>query len=119
MKPSSYALLASVFLAVAAHAHTPLVSSTPADQTSVAVPVKEIALQFGAEVRLTALALADAAGVKRNVGDIPSALAAKFTVEIRDELAPGAYVATWRAVGADTHVISGEIRFTVTPPSSR
>jgi len=118
MKPSPYALLLSVVFAAAAHAHTPLVSSTPADQASVARPVKEIALQFGADVRLTALALADGSGVKKNVGEIPSALAAKFTVAIRDELAPGAYVATWRAVGADTHVISGEIHFTVTAPSS-
>ena len=114
MKPSSFALLASVAFALAAHAHTPLVSSTPANEASVPVPVKEIALQFGGDVRLTALALADAAGVKKDVGDVPTALAAKFTVAIRDELAPGAYVATWRAVGADTHVISGEIRFTVT-----
>jgi methionine-rich copper-binding protein CopC len=118
MKPALYALLASLGVAAAAHAHTPLASSTPADNTSVAAPVKEIALQFGAEVRLTAVALADAAGMKKTVGDIPSTLAAKFAIAIRDELAAGDYVATWRAVGADTHVVSGEIHFTVTAPHS-
>lgn len=117
MKPSLYALLASIVVA-AAHAHTPLTSSTPADKASVAAPVQEIALQFGADVRLTAVALADTAGAKKKVGDVPTAVAATFTIAVRDELAPGDYVATWRAVGADTHVISGEIHFTVTPAHS-
>ena len=50
---------------------------------------------------------------KKAVADLPTAIQKKFTVAIRDELAPGAYVATWRAVGADTHVVSGEIKFSV------
>jgi hypothetical protein len=118
MKPSLYALLASIALAPAAHAHTPLVSSTPADKASVPGPVREIALEFGGDVRLTAVVLADSAGAKKAVGDIPTTVAAKLTVAVRDELAPGDYVATWRAVGADTHVISGEIHFSVTAPHS-
>jgi hypothetical protein len=119
MKLSFYALLAFAALAATpAHAHTPLASSIPADKASVAAPVKELALEFGSAVRLTTVALADAAGASKAVGDIPTAVAPKFTIAIRDELAPGEYVATWRAVGADTHVISGEIHFTVTAPHS-
>ena len=116
MKPSLVALLASLALSAAARAHTPLASSTPADKSSVPAPVKELALTFGGDVRLTAVVLADAKGATKAVGEIPAAVAAKFAVEVRDELAPGDYVATWRAVGADTHVISGEIHFTVTAP---
>ena len=118
MRFSLYALLGSAALVAAAHAHTPLAASTPADKASVAAPVKEIALEFGDAVRLTVVALADAAGTNKAVGDIPTAVATKFTVAIRDELGPGDYVASWRAVGADTHVISGEIHFTVTAPHS-
>jgi copper resistance protein C len=118
MKPSLFALLAACALAAAAYAHTPLASSTPADKASVAAPVKEIALRFGAEVRLTAVVLVDAGGAKKAVGDIPGGIAAEFAVAVREELAPGDYVATWRAVGADTHVISGEIHFTVSAPHS-
>jgi methionine-rich copper-binding protein CopC len=118
MNTSLYALLASIAIASAAHAHTPLVSSTPADKSSVAAPVREIALEFGGDVRLTTVVLAVSAGAKKAVGDIPTAVAAKITVAVRDELAPGDYVATWRAVGADTHVISGEIHFSVTAPHS-
>jgi copper resistance protein C len=114
MKPSLIALLAATVLASAVHAHTPLASSTPADKASVAAPVKEIALKFNDEVRLTTVVLADASGAAKTVGEIPAGIAADFVVAVRDELAPGAYVATWRAVGADTHVVSGEIHFTVT-----
>jgi len=118
MKPSFYAFLAFSGLATAAYGHTPLASSTPADKASVAAPVKELALQFGGDVRLTAVALVDASGAKKAVDDLPTAVAAKFSLAIRDELAPGDYTVTWRAVGADTHVISGEIHFTVTPQRS-
>jgi methionine-rich copper-binding protein CopC len=114
MKPSRVALLASLALSAVVHAHTPLAGSAPADKSSVPAPVKELALTFGGDVRLTAVVLADAKGVSKAVGEIPAGVAAKFTVALRDELAPGDYVATWRAVGADTHVISGEIHFTVT-----
>jgi methionine-rich copper-binding protein CopC len=118
MKRFFVALLVSLLLPLAVHGHTPLAASTPADQAAVAAPVKEIALEFGSDVRLTALALADATGARVTVGEVPAAVAAKFTIAVRDELAPGDYVATWRAVGADTHVITGEIHFKVTAPRS-
>jgi methionine-rich copper-binding protein CopC len=113
MKLLVYAALALVGIALPTYAHTPLASSVPASGSMVAPPVKEIVLEFGGDVRLTALAVADAAGAKKSVADLPTAIQKKFTVAIRDELGPGAYVATWRAVGADTHVISGELKFSV------
>jgi hypothetical protein len=100
------------------YAHTPLASSSPADGGTVAAPVKEIALEFGGPVRLTALALTDSAGHKKALAELPTEITAKFSIAVRDELASGAYVATWRAVGADTHVVSGEIHFTVAPAHS-
>jgi methionine-rich copper-binding protein CopC len=113
MKPLLCAAVLFVGLALPAYAHTPLASSSPAAGSTVAAPVKEIVLEFGGEVRLTALAVMDAGGAKKAVADLPTAIQKKFTVAIHDELAPGAYVATWRAVGADTHVVSGEIKFSV------
>jgi methionine-rich copper-binding protein CopC len=113
MKPLLCAALVLVSLALPAYAHTPLASSVPAAGSTVPAPVMEIVLEFGGDVRLTALALTDAAGAKKAVADLPTAIQKKFTVAIHDELAPGAYVATWRAVGADTHVVSGEIKFSV------
>ena len=118
MRQLFYAALAFAGITLAAHAHTPLTSSQPGAGGTVASPVKEIVLEFGGDVRLTALALTDAAGAKKAVADLPTAIQKKFAVAIRDELAPGDYVATWRAIGADTHVVSGEIKFSVTAAHS-
>jgi methionine-rich copper-binding protein CopC len=111
-------LLGSLALATGAEAHTKLTVTVPAEAASVPAPVKEIVLEFAGDVRLTAVALNDASGAKKAVADVPTALAAKFALAVRDELAPGSYVVTWRAVGADTHVVSGEIHFSVTAPHS-
>ena len=113
MKQMFCAALAVVGLALPVYAHTPLTSSQPAAGGTVSAPVKEIVLEFGGDVRLTALALADATGKQRKLAEIPTEIAKKFTLAVRDELEPGDYVATWRAVGADTHVVSGEIKFRV------
>jgi len=113
MKSLLYAALALVTLALPAYAHTPLTSSVPAAGSTVPAPVKEIVLDFGGDVRLTALALTDAAGAMKALAELPTAIQKKFAIAIRDQLAPGDYVATWRAVGADTHVVSGEIKFSV------
>ena len=111
-------LLGALAFATGAAAHTPLTSSVPAEGASAPAPVKEIVLVFGGDVRLTVVALNDASGATKAVADVPTALAAKFSVAVRDELAPGSYVVTWRAVGADTHVVSGEIHFSVTAAHS-
>jgi methionine-rich copper-binding protein CopC len=107
------ALLGSLAFASGVDAHTKLASSAPAEGASAPAPVKEIVLEFAGDVRLTVVTLAGAAGEKKAIDDVPTALAAKFSLAVRDELAPGSYVVTWRAVGADTHVVSGEIHFSV------
>jgi methionine-rich copper-binding protein CopC len=108
----------ALVLAGAARAHTPLTSSEPANGASAAAAPKSIALTFGGDVRLTAVTLTDASGNKQAIDDPPTAVAAKFDLAVRGALAPGAYVVAWRAVGADTHVISGEIKFEVAAPHS-
>jgi methionine-rich copper-binding protein CopC len=114
MKHLPVAAVALVALvASTAWAHTELTGSTPADKATVTTPVKEIVLQFEEPVRLTALSLADASGAKKTLADVPKEDAARFAIAVRDELAPGDYVATWRAVGDDTHVVTGQIHFTV------
>jgi len=113
MKHLLYVVLVTAGLALPVYAHTPLTSSQPAAGSTAAAPLKEIVLEFGGDVRLTALALADAGGKQKKVADVPTAIAKKFTLAVLEELAPGDYVVTWRAVGADTHVVTGEIKFSV------
>jgi methionine-rich copper-binding protein CopC len=38
---------------------------------------------------------------------------------VHEPLAPGAYKVVWRAVGGDTHIISGEFGFTVVAAPTR
>ena len=100
------------FASIAA-AHTPLTASVPAAKAIVSGPVKEIVLEFGGDVRLTAVVLTDAQGGNKKVAAVPAAIAKKFTLAVEEDLRPGAYTVNWRAVGADTHVVSGDFRFTV------
>jgi len=111
-------LFGALAMATGAAAHTKLASTVPAEGASAPAPVKELVLEFAGDVRLTVVTLADASGAKKAIEDVPTAVAAKFTLAVRDELAPGSYVVTWRAVGADTHVVSGEIHFSVTAAHS-
>ena len=105
-------------LAAAAYAHTPLKASVPAADASVPAP-KSIELTFGGDVRLTSLTLTDSAGAAKHTDAVPTEIASTFAVNIHEPLAPGAYKVVWRAVGGDTHIISGEFGFTVTGASAR
>ncbi len=107
------AITLGLALAAAAHAHTPLQTSVPAADASVPAPTA-IALTFGGEVRLTSVSLTDAAGAAKHLDAVPTAVASMFSLNIHEPLAPGAYKVVWRAVGGDTHIISGEFSFTVT-----
>ena len=106
-------------LTLSAEAHTPLASSIPAEGSSMPPPVEALVLEFGDAVRLTALSLADAAGTAKRLDDVPSAIAAKFTIAVREKLPPGDYVATWRAIGADTPVFSGANHIKVAAPTTQ
>jgi methionine-rich copper-binding protein CopC len=106
-------LVVGLVFAHGAAAHTELAGSEPAAGATVAAPVGEIVLTFAGDVRLTAVTLADATGAAKTLGALPKDIAAKFTISVEVPLPPGAYTITWRAVGADTHVVSGEIPFSV------
>lgn len=101
-----------LLFAVAANAHTPLKESSPAADASVPAP-KAIVLTFGGDVRLTALSLTDAGGTAKHLDAPPEITGAIFRIAVHESLAPGAYKVVWRAVGADTHIVSGEFGFTV------
>lgn len=103
--------IASV-LTVAAYAHTPLKESSPAADASVAAP-KVIELTFGGDVRLTVVSLTDSAGTAKHLDAPPAIPGAMFSIAVHEALAPGAYKVVWRAVGGDTHIVSGEFGFTV------
>lgn len=108
----SIAVALGLALALAAHAHTQLKSSSPAADASVAAP-QAIELTFAGDVRLTSAQLTDSAGVSKHLDAVPTEAASTFSLKVHEPLAPGAYKVVWRAVGGDTHIVSGEFGFTV------
>jgi methionine-rich copper-binding protein CopC len=108
-------VLCLALISVVAYGHTRLSSSFPADQATVAAAPEQVQLAFSEEVTLTALSLHDLAGAAYELGAMPTAAGREFAIPV-PKLAAGSYLVAWRAVGADTHVVSGEIHFSVTTP---
>lgn len=105
--------LALSLAAAVALAHTALRKATPADGSTVAAAPKELVLEFSEPVRLTAVSLASADGKKVDMAAVPADTVARFALPVRGAMTAGDYVVSWRAVGADTHVVSGELKFKV------
>lgn len=93
-------------------AHTQLSNSVPAQDTVVASTPEALVLTFSTDVRITALTLTDAADASYELGALPMSAQREFSIPV-PVLAAGYYTVAWRAVGADTHVVSGEINFSV------
>jgi len=110
---SAYLAIAVLLLSQPLLAHTKLGGSTPADGAHVPAPTV-ITLEFTADVRLTAVKLENDAGETIETGPVPGEAATSFAVAINDTLAPGRYRVSWRSVSGDSHIVSGEFRFTVT-----
>lgn len=110
------ALLLGALLAVAmvlpALAHASLVSTSPADGSTVGATPDQVVLTFnepliglGTELRVTGPS-----------GDVAQGEATVVDKEVRQALAPGApagaYTVDWRVTSADGHPISGSFTFT-------
>jgi copper transport protein len=110
MKTFIQALVLSL-TATFAYAHTQLSSSTPADEAVVHTSPEAITLKFSEPVRLMSLSLEGATG-KHDLRPLPSSASAEFSIEA-PSLADGRYVVAWRAMSADTHVVTGQFGFAV------
>ncbi len=115
MLSKQFIVFGLALISVAAYGHTRLTSSLPADQATVAAAPEQIELVFSTEVTLTALSLHDANGTAYALGAMPTAAKRDFAIPV-PKLAAGSYSVAWRAVGADTHVVSGEVHFSVAAP---
>jgi copper resistance protein C len=98
----------------AAHAHTHLKASVPAEGSVVTAAPANIVLTFTGAARITALTIQKEGGAEQKVEPLPTAAAKEITVPV-PKLTPGKYVVNWRVGGEDSHVMSGKLRFTVDP----
>jgi methionine-rich copper-binding protein CopC len=115
MKRLSVVLIGLMTLAAyPVYAHTRLSAATPADAEVITSAPEEIVLEFSTDVRLLSVTLAHADGAAIELGALPAETRAQFALPIMVDLMPGEYLVTWRAVGADTHAVSGDLSFVVT-----
>ena len=102
------------FLSVA-QAHTHLTKSMPQDKSVLTSAPSHLMLHFSGATRLTALTLQkDGDKEARKLGPLPPEPAVDFTVPL-ESLTSGAYTVNWRVAGADNHIMSGALHFTVAP----
>ena len=101
-------------LAALAHAH--LLRSMPAAASVVAVPPRQLQLEFSEAATLTALSIQKSGDpARRKLAPPPGPAQTRIIVEL-PLLTPGGYVVTWRALSADSHMASGSFGFTLRAP---
>jgi len=115
------AALACALLPAPAAAHTRVERSSPADGDTAHGAVRELRLRFTrpVESELTTITLlrgtvqVAAGGVKVEEGE-----GREFLLALPAPLEAGDYVARWKTVGGDGHVLEGAWRFTVAAPAA-
>ena len=107
--------LSLAWTAALAHAH--LQKAIPADESVVSRPPANVVLSFSEPARLTACWLQKGDGPKQKLRSLPTTPAQQISVPL-PQLEPGSYILSWRIVGDDTHIVPGQIRFTVSAASA-
>jgi methionine-rich copper-binding protein CopC len=113
-----FLVVATTFGSDPAFAHERLVSSTPAPGATLVEAPRSVALRFQGQVTGVSVDVRDACG--RTVPGEVTISGAQVTAAVRqDRLAAaaaersGQWNVTWRAVGADGHLIEGHVPFVV------
>jgi methionine-rich copper-binding protein CopC len=106
-----------VLLASVAQAHTHLKAAVPAQGSTVKSSPQNIELTFSAPARITALTIQKEGGKEQKISPLPTESAARLSVPA-PQLSAGKYVLNWRVVGADNHVMSGKLDFTIDPSAT-
>ena len=103
--------LAALF-SMAAHAHSHMEKSDPANGSVLTTAPASFTLEFSHPVRMTSVTIQKGEGKSEAVSGAPQEAAAKVTIPA-PKLSPGSYVVTWRAVSSDNHIASGKLQFTI------
>jgi methionine-rich copper-binding protein CopC len=111
-------ILAISLIALPASAHTLLITSDPAADSSVDVLPSAIALTFAEELvsigNSNSISVIDESGVELASGK-PEVSGAVLSINLAPTELNGLIKVSYRAVAADGHVITGEYQFSVSP----
>jgi copper resistance protein C len=98
----------------AAHAHTSLRSTDPADGSTVTGPLPTVGLTFSGRVFLGEVTVTDPAGDSATAG-AATVEGASITQPVT-LAAPGAYTVAYEVTSDDGHPLEGQLTFTYAPP---
>lgn len=98
--------------ATAALAHSPLKSTTPANEATVAEVPAEVLLGFKGGIRLTRLSMthADHPSVDMDLSG-HDGFVTDYAIPL-EPMGSGVYMFEWRGLGADGHAVNGSFNFT-------
>ncbi len=103
----------AAFWATSALAHSPLDSTTPANEAVVTQMPTEVLIDFKGSIRLTRVSIthADTHRMDMDLGE-QTAFMQEFALPMHD-MGAGTYVVEWRGLGDDGHALNGTFSFTV------
>ena len=107
------ALLAVSLQALPAAAHSPLVSSSPADGDVLETAPQAIEMKFRGTTRLVRLALTGAQSGEVTLSDEHLMVEKHRHTVLLPAIAADEYEVRWRALSADGHLVKGSFSFTV------
>ena len=116
MMPRFLAGLVFLLLSAPVSAHSPLLSSSPADGASVTAVPDVFEMRFKGTARLVRFTLSGETAGDIDLGkDHLMVEAREHTVRL-PVLGADAYQVRWRAMSADGHIIKGGLSFTIQSP---
>ncbi|MFK7862818.1 MAG: copper resistance protein CopC [Pseudohongiellaceae bacterium] len=110
-------VVTAAFVQLAAHAHTGLKESMPADGTTISTAPNEITLTFSGDVKLIKLELMGVGHEMPTSFEPSTAAKATYTFETPG-MHPGKFTVNWAAIGADGHTLTDSFEFEVDPAST-
>jgi copper resistance protein C len=135
----SVLLIAALILSSLVLAHSELVSSTPANGSTVKTMPSAVRLNLDDAVEMafstfkvyaytgavtngklqtfasTKTALKNDLNARADAGTTSEGTTKTVSLKLKPQLKPGVYVVMWKALGADTHTVEGYIYFTYKP----
>ncbi len=110
-------VVAGMFAASSAFAHSFLVEATPSSKDHVAASPKTVKLRFGGGVEpaYSKLTIEGADGKVLATGAIGVPDKPRELSVDSPELAPGKYIVRYRVLSTDGHIVEGNYEFTVDP----
>jgi len=106
-------LLLAIGWLCSAGAHTRLEEAIPADGSVLHATPTTLVLRFSEPARLTVLWIARRGGTKQKLTALPVEPQARISVNL-PRLEPGDYEISFRVMGADGHVVPGQLHFSLT-----